>query len=345
MKAYVYSEKGKLRLGNVDQPRMPLGGALAKIRLTSICGTDLRTHRFGNDHIPLPRIIGHEALYELEEVSKELSGKFSPGERVIIAPAIGCGSCPSCKRGRTNMCNDLHTIGFEFDGTFAEYCAIPEQAFRMGNVIKVPAHVKDEDACVVEPAACAINGQNFLGIQPGENVLIFGAGYVGSIHAELAFIKGAGKVIVAEIGETRRQKIKQSIPEVETVNSTDEDLSQQIAELTSGAGVDVIITACPVGKTHTQAVELANKSGRICLFGGLPGESKGYLDSNLIHYKELGVFGVHASTPTQNRQALQYMTDGQLKAGKYLTSFSFDDIEQAFQALANETAVKAVLKF
>jgi len=330
MKAYVYSGRGKLLTLDVEKPQMPKGGALARICYASICGTDLRTYVHGNDNLVPPRIIGHEALYELVAVSSEISDEYKSGDRVIVAPAIGCGRCPSCKKGKTNMCNDLRTIGFEYDGTFAEFCAIPAQAFVMGNVIKVTNPNVEAVACVAEPIACAINGQEFLNIQPGENILIFGAGYLGCIHSELALIKGAGKVILGEVAESRRKLAQKAIPVIETVNPSDETFAREVDEITSGAGVEVVITACPVGKTHSQALEIINKSGRVSLFGGLPGEGKGFLDSNLIHYKELGIFGAHASTPDQNKKALNYIVSGRLKVDKYLSVFHLMKLKMLF---------------
>lgn len=344
MKGYVYSGKGNLGLLEMEKPQMPQGGALAKIICASVCGTDLRTYRFGNDHLSTPRVIGHEAFYLLEQVSPQVEGDFKAGDQVIIAPAIGCGVCKSCKKGKTNMCDNLKTIGFEYDGTFAQYCAIPPQAFKMNNVIKIEGDIKDIEACVVEPIACAINGQSFLDIKKGENVLIFGAGYLGCIHAELALMKGANKVIIAEISEKRRNQAQKDVAGIHVVHAAEEQLLESIREITGGEGIDVAITACPAGQAHRQALEILNKSGRVSLFGGLAGESKGYLDSNLIHYKELGVFGVHASTPEHNREALRLVQSGQLKVEKYLSVFPLEQIDKAFDSLIHEDAVKAIVR-
>ena len=345
MKAYVYSGVHDLGIQEVQKPSLALSGALAKIEHTSICGTDIRAYRFGSTHIDPPRIIGHEALYRLEWVSDEFTGQFQPGEQVLVAPAIGCGHCKACLSGNTNRCDDLQTIGFEYDGTFAEYVVIPEQAFRMGNVISLSGMNPGFELTVVEPIACALNGQEFLNIKPGENVLIFGAGFLGSIHADLASLKGAKHVIVAEISEKKRSLAKSSLSDAAVIDSGDPNLGDVISEITHGEGVDVVITACPAGVTHKQALELINKGGRVSLFGGLPGESTGFLDSNLIHYKELGVFGVHASSPAHNREALKYVTQGGLEVSKYLTVFPFDDIQKAFSSLIDESVVKAVLEF
>lgn len=344
MKACVYEKDGKINIRDVKKPSLPIGGAIAKILTASICGTDLRTYRFGSSKLDAPRVIGHEACYLIEEIDSGVKG-FAVGDRVVIAPAIGCGICKSCKRGHTNMCDDLKTIGFQYDGTFAEYCAIPSQAFVMQNVIKVSDSVSDVQACVVEPIACAINGQSFLNIGRGDNVLIYGAGFLGCIHAELALIKGADKVILAEISKSRRNQAEKDVKDIFVLDSGEDKFVEKIKEIAGDDGIDVIITACPAGSTHKQALELIYKNGRISLFGGLAGDGIGYLDSNLIHYKEVGVFGVHAATPGQNEQALELIENATLQVDKYITIYKIEDIMEAFENLKNEEAVKAIIKF
>ncbi len=95
------------------------------------------------------------------------------------------------------------TIGFQYEGAFAEKMEIPKQAIEMGNVIKIPENVSDMSAALSEPAACALNAQTYLNIGPEDFVLIYGSGYIGCIHAELARIAGARKVIMVEIAEPR----------------------------------------------------------------------------------------------------------------------------------------------
>ena len=343
MKAFIYEKEGTIKIKDVEKTALPKGGAIAKIACTSICGTDLRTYRFGSSKLSAPRIIGHEACYIIEEIDSSVKD-FIVSDRVIIAPAIGCGKCKSCLRGHINMCDDLKTIGFQYDGTFADYCAIPSQAFKMQNVIIVPDNISDEEACVVEPIACAINGQSFLDINKGDNVLIYGAGYLGCIHAELAIIKGANKVILADISDKRRKQAKKDVKNIHVLNSGDVNFIDRVKEIIGAEGVDVIITACPAGVTHKQALEIIYKNGRISLFGGLAGEGTGYLDSNMIHYKEIGVFGVHAATPEHNRQALKLVEDKTLEVKKYLDVFSIDEIVEAFESLKSEDSVKGIIK-
>jgi L-iditol 2-dehydrogenase len=174
MKAYVYSGDRRLQIENRAKPRIREDTALVRILAAAICGTDLRTYRHGSEKIRPPRVIGHEACGVLEEVGRAVKG-FAPGERVTIAPAIGCGTCRWCRTGRTNMCENLRTVGFDFDGTFAEYLEIPAQAFAMGNVLRIGESVPTSSAVLAEPMACCVNGQEFLKIDLEDTVFIFGS--------------------------------------------------------------------------------------------------------------------------------------------------------------------------
>lgn len=342
MKACYFYGKESVRVEEAPKPSLPQGGAVVKVLTASICGTDLRSYRFGNPKLE-GSVIGHEACFRIEELDGE-NWDFSVGDRIIIAPALGCGKCRSCLRGRTNMCDELETIGFEYPGTFAEYMAVPARAFRMGSVIKLPAGLSDAEACVVEPAACAVNAQSFLHIGSGDSVLIYGAGYLGCIHAELALLNGAEHVILCEVSEKRIAQAKRDLKGIDVLDSGAPDFMQRIDAATGGAGIDVVITACPVGATHRQALEILNKSGRLSLFGGLPGDGVGFLSSNIIHYKEIEVFGSHASTAAQNRQAMELFAKGKIRAGKYTAVFALDRVEDAFRALMEERVCKALLK-
>jgi len=343
MLAFIYDDQGKLSLKQVEVPKVTKKTAIVKIEATSICGTDLRTYRYGSLKIKPPRIIGHEMVGTLIEVGSDVHG-FAVGDRIQVAPAIGCGVCPSCKRGNTNLCDNLKTIGFDYDGTFAEYMCIPEEAFSQNHVTKVPKQLDSKEAVLTEPIACIVNAQSYLNIKAGDNVAIFGSGFIGTMHAQLAYHQGAGKVFMIEVNDERLSKAKGLLPDLIPINSLKEDLGSVIMANTFNYGVDVAITACSVGSAQSDALDIIAKRGRVCLFGGLPKESKGFLDSNIIHYKELSVFGSHASTVAQNRYVLNLIATGKIDVKPFIQkTFRLDEINEAFVALNNESIVKAVL--
>ena len=106
----------------------------------------------------------------------------------------------------------------------------------------------------------------------------------------------------------------------------------------------MVITATSVPSVHEEAQKVAAKRGRISLFGGIPGDGKGYLDSNLIHYKELQVFGVHATTPGYMKEIMKMMEDGELDAKKYIEKIvALDDVERGFFSIRDDNTMKVVI--
>jgi L-iditol 2-dehydrogenase len=344
MLAYVFDSSGKLMLKEMPDPTATVNTAVIKVKACSICGTDFRTYVQGSSKITPPRIIGHEVVGTITQVGKGVNG-FYVGDRVAVAPAIGCGHCYPCSIERPNMCDRLQTIGFQFDGGFAEYMTIPEIAFAMNNVTKLNDLIDNEEAALAEPIACVVNAQEFLNITKGDYVAIWGSGFIGCMHAELAFRSGAEKVIMIELSPKRAEEAIRLVPGITMLNPKQVDTYSEIMRITDGRGVNVAITACSAGKAQEDALQAAAKRGRVSLFGGLVGESKGFVDSNMIHYKELSVCGVHASTPLQNKKVLNWISGGSLKVKKYITAvYALQDIQTAFEAIKNGDVLKAIVK-
>jgi L-iditol 2-dehydrogenase len=278
------------------------------------------------------------------EVGKDVKG-FKTGDRVQIAPALGCGTCHYCKKGYTNLCDNLKTIGFDFDGTLAEYMEVPLEAFVRDHITKVPEKLSSLEAVLAEPIACIVNAQSYLTISSGDIVAVFGSGFIGTMHAALALRKGAQKVFMIEVNEDRINMAKSVVPELVIINSKKESLKDAIAAQTDNRGVDVAITACSVGSAQVDAMNIIAKRGRVSLFGGLPVETTGFIDSNIIHYKEVSVHGAHASTVVQNREVLNMIADGSLSVKAYTHNpFHLSEILRAFEALNKEEIVKAILQ-
>lgn len=347
MKAYIMDENRNMVIRDMPKPKEAYNNIIVKIVSASICGTDMRTFFKGSDRISVPRILGHEFAGEIVhagEYAKSIG--FEVGDKITAAPAIGCGECWPCKTGHTNMCDNLSTLGFQYDGVFAEYMEIPEQAIKMGNVIKLPKEIDYDDATLIEPAACALNGQSYLHISPGDNVVIYGSGMIGCIHAELAFLKGAEKVIIIEPVEKRGKIALEKVEGVIWLNPNEVNIAEEVMKITNNRGADVVITATSFAPVQSEALEIAAKCGRISLFGGIAGESKGFLDSNLIHYKELQVCGVHATTVDFMKQIIQYMIDGNLDAKKYIElKVGLENIEEGFISVRDKGTMKVVVAF
>lgn len=342
MLACIYNKNGKLELSEKERPTAQPNGAVIKILATSICGTDVRAYLHGSTKIAAGVTIGHEACGEIVEINGAADG-FKVGDRVTVTPALGCGECYMCQKGHTNMCNNLQTIGYQYDGSFAEYMEIPPEFFAHEHVNHVADHVSCLQATLAEPVACAINAQQFLNITEGDYVAVFGSGFIGAMHAELAFATGAKKVIMIEPNEERLMIVKEFMPNIDAVTGS-EDIVNRVKEITGGRGVDIAIVACSAGAAQVTAQNVVAKRGRISLFGGLPSDGRGFLDSNIIHYKELGVFGAHASTGAQNRLVLEWLKEGRIDTEKYITrTYPLKNIIQAFDDIEKQGIMKAVI--
>ena len=346
MLAAVYHGPNDLRVEEVPDPKIEPGEMLLKVLSASICGTDLRILH-GNHRMYPPgtlRIPGHEVVGEIAQIGEGLLG-YEIGERVFIAPNMGCGHCAQCVSGNNNLCANYDAVGVTIDGGFAELMRVPTKAVLQGDVIPVSIEVDPAVAALIEPFACVLRGQNALRIKPGEIVLVIGAGPIGVMHAKLAKMRGAGRVIVSEPAEYRlRQAVLMGADRA--VNPLAEDLSGVIAEESSGRGADAIIIAAPVHAAQQSALSLAAIGGRINFFGGLP-KDKPFInfDSNLVHYKELVITGTTACSTNDCWQAARIVDSGLIDLSDLVSQrFPLRETHAAFAAAEDRKSLKIVIE-
>jgi L-iditol 2-dehydrogenase len=346
MLAAVYHGPNDLRVEEVPIPEIAADELLVKVLSASICGTDLRI--FHGNHRMFPpgtvRIPGHEVVGEIAKVGQNLSG-FNIGDRVFIAPNMGCGHCAQCVSGNNNLCATYDAIGVTIDGGFAEYVRVPAKSIQQGNVIAVSKTVDPAVAALLEPFACVLRGQNALHIQPGEVVLIIGAGPIGVMHTKLAKARGAGRVIVSEpVPDRAAQALRIGADRV--VDPINENLAEIIKDESNGRGADVIIVAAPVHAAQEAALTLAATSGRINFFGGLPKDKPSInFDSNLVHYKELVITATTACSTNDCWQATRLVNSGLVDLSDLVSQrFPLNQAATAFAAAEDRKSLKIVLE-
>jgi L-iditol 2-dehydrogenase len=346
MLAAVYHGPNDLRVEEVPVPKIGSDEMLIKVISASICGTDLRifhgNHRmYGPETIRIP---GHEVVGNIAEVGAQLSS-FKIGERVFIAPNMGCGHCTQCVSGNNNLCAQYDAVGVTIDGGFAQFMRVPGISVQQGNVIKVSENVDPAVAALMEPFACVLRGQNALHIQPGEVVLVIGAGPIGVMHTKLAKVRGAGRVIVSEPMPERAAQAKRMGAD-RVVNPVEENLQSVILEESGGRGADAIIVAAPVHAAQESTLSLAAIGGRINFFGGLP-KDKPYInfDSNIVHYKELVITGTTACSTNDCWQAARMVNSGLIDLSDLVSErFPLSDAVKGFAAAEDRKSLKIVLE-
>ncbi len=346
MLAAVYHGPGDLRVEDVPVPQVVAGELLVKVLSASICGTDLRI--FHGNHRMFPpgtvRIPGHEVVGTIADIGEGLEG-FIIGQRVFIAPNMGCGHCPQCVSGKNNLCVDYDAVGVTIDGGFAEYVRVPARSVQQGNVIQVSEDVDPAVVALLEPFACVLRGQNALRMQPGETVLVIGAGPIGIMHIKLAKARGSGRVIVSEPMKERALQALQAGAD-RAVNPQEEDLQEVLKAESHGQGADVIIVAAPAHTAQESALRLAAIGGRINFFGGLPKDKPTIqLDSNLVHYKELVITGTTACSTDDCWQATRLVNLGLIDLSDLVSQrFPLREAAAAFTAAEDRRSLKIVLE-
>jgi L-iditol 2-dehydrogenase len=290
------------------------------------------------------RIPGHETVGEIAEIGKRVNG-LEINQKMFIAPNTGCGQCAQCISGNNNLCDDYQAIGITLDGGFAEYMRVPAATISQGNLMPIQDGVDPAVAALIEPFACVVRGQNALHIQPGEVVLVMGAGPIGVMHLLLARLRGARKVLVSDVIPERLSQAS-SLGADRSIDLNHEDQAAVIAHETGGLGVDAIIVATPAHAAQEAGLQLAAYRGRINLFGGLPKDRPTInFDSNLVHYKELIVTGTTACSTQDCRQAAEIVNSGRVDLAPLISaSFPLKEILKAFAEAGNRRAMKVVIK-
>lgn len=345
MKAIFYHAPLDVRVANTIIPKIEDGEMLIRVKAASICGTDLRIY-YGSHRMYPPgttRIPGHEVVGIVEQVKGYGDQGFAKGDLVFVAPNAGCGHCLQCIRGKNNLCQDFEALGITINGGFAEYMRVPAKFVDQGNVILLEGGTDPASAALIEPFACVLRGQNALNIQPGENVLIIGAGPIGLMHAMLAVVRGAGKVVISEVNQDRiNESRRMGFDHV--IDPGKSDLLTTLLAETNQRGADVVIVAAPVRAAQEQALDLAAIGGRINYFGGLPKQNPNInFDSNKVHYKELVVTGTTACSTADCRQAVEIVRSKSIDLSPLVSQkFLLENAQMAFQTAEGKTTMKIV---
>lgn len=342
MDAVVVHAPMEFGVERVPIAQTPEGGFLLKVSACGLCGSDLRTLRFGHRKVTFPWIIGHEICGTVAEVGPNYQGVWRPGDLLSVGPLAYCGTCDFCASGQFELCENYREIGQVWHGGLAEYVAIPEACVRLGNIRHVPPGIDPVLATLVEPFSGCINGQEMGWIGMGDTVVVIGAGPIGAIHTMLARKRGADRIIVADIVTERLKLLEAFDPDV-IINAAAVDLVDEVMRITNGKGAEVVITANPVPATQVQAVEMARKGGRVLLYGGLPkGNSQPGIDMNLVHYNALYLIGATIFAPRHQIQAIKLIASGRLPLEKLVTRFQLSEFTTGAALALEGKLLKAV---
>lgn len=280
---------GDFRIDTVEVPVPKTDEVLIKVHRTGICGTDLHIVS-GNFPAPnLPLTLGHEFSGTIAQLgSQGLS--LNVGDKVVVDINIACGRCNFCRLGSKLFCPSVRQLGVHDAGALAEFVVAPIQ-----NVYVLPDSISLDAAAYVEPLACAIHGQDRIGIRAGETVLIIGGGPMGLAHIVLAKLQGAAKIIVSEPDSHRRQIAVKLGADI-AIDPIRENFRDLLNLNTNNIGPDVVIEAVGSIPTYEDSVAVVRRGGRILAYGAAPQDASMQLRPFDVYAKELTIVGSYAGT-------------------------------------------------
>ena len=265
MKAAILHAGGDLRFERVADPAPAPNEAIVKVHACSICGSDVHAFHGKHPRLTFPRILGHEFAGEIVALGANVSG-FSIGQRVCCDIDFACGQCGPCGEGRSNICERLRTMGFDRDGAYAEYAAVPDF-----NLHALPDNVSYDQAAAVQVLGISYHAVAHR-VKPvaGERVVVIGAGPIGLGAALVGQLFGA-EVTITDVLDYRLEKARELGIE-HTLNVQEGDIRTRALEATGGHGFDKIVE-CVGGlqeRTVTDAVAMVKRGGQITVVGTFP---------------------------------------------------------------------------
>jgi threonine 3-dehydrogenase len=284
----VKPEQG-LSLMEWPDPKPGPSDVLIRVKATSLCGTDAHIYHWdewASHRIQLPRIIGHEMIGEVVEAGADVS-LVKKGDCVAAESHLTCGACFQCRTGQAHVCQKYRILGIDFDGSYAQYVALPESV-----LWKTSPDIPPELACVQEPLGNAVDAALAEDVT-GHTVLVTGCGPTGLFAVAVARIAGASRIIATDISDYRLDLAKQvgadHVLNVKAMSS--EGLSVALSELLKGEGVDAAVEMSGDPSALHLAFRTVKNGGRVTLFGIPTGQVFFDLPNEII-FKGIRVYGV-----------------------------------------------------
>jgi threonine dehydrogenase-like Zn-dependent dehydrogenase len=335
VKAGVFGRVGAVEVQERPEPAVDRpADVLVRVLACGLCGSDLHILSDPPGHpATVGVVLGHEFTGEVEAVGADVTG-VAPGDRVVVRPILTCGSCRRCRSGAQNHCANMDALGVYRDGGLATHVLVPESAI-VPIATSVPPHI----AALTEPLACVLNAVSKAQPLPGENVVVIGAGAIGLLFLAVLRAAGAGRALVVETSQARREVATRMGADV-VVDPRSTDLAAAVTEHLLD-GPDIVVDA--VGSQLATAVEIAGRRARIVLFG-LDNRARPEVGQFAITEKELSILGSYVGQDSFP-DAVRLLESGRLDLEPIVSHRGgLEDVPELVERLRAGEVVKAVVE-
>lgn len=342
MKSAILTQPKTFALTDADMPSPKEGEVLVKVNRAGVCGSDLHFYlhgQIGSVSLQEPFRMGHEFGGVIADTNG-IANAPAVGTRIAVDPAVPCGQCEYCKKGRSNICPHVKFTGFPpYKGAYAEYIPMPLEC-----VFPIPDTIPDEQVPVVETLAVAVHAIELAPEVRGKTVAVIGAGSVGMLVLLLLLHHGANVVLVTEPVPERRETVKQlGCPNV--CDPKDQDTIQSLLKQHCPFGPEMIFEAAGEPESFQQSFDLIAPGGRLHLIG-IYAQGSLQVDFNYVRRQEAEIVFVRRSLPKNYPEAIKLLDTGAINIAPIVThQYPLEQISDAFSLAAarEQGIVKAIL--
>lgn len=310
MKAIVFHQHGGpgvLKYEDGPEPVPRANDALVRVKACALNHLDLWVRRgLPNVPIPLPHIPGSDIAGEIAKIGADVTN-VRVGQKVVLAPLVSCGKCPACLAGLDNYCRQATNLGYMIDGGCAEFVRAPEV-----NCLPYPENLKWEEAAAI-PLVFQTAWHMLITraqLQPGEDVLILGAGSgVGSAAIQIAKFFGAG--VIATAGSDEKLAKAKELGADHLINHKSHKIRDEVRRITNKRGVDVVFEHVGTATWEDSLASLA-PAGRLVTCGATTGyDAK--VDLRFLFSRQLSLLGSYMGTKSELHTVMKLVAAGRLK--------------------------------
>jgi 2-desacetyl-2-hydroxyethyl bacteriochlorophyllide A dehydrogenase len=323
MQTIVLEMPGKFRLTNTIAPAAPgAGEAVVRVRRIGVCGTDLHAFRGRQPFFTYPRVLGHELGVEVEAVGPGVTN-VAPGDRCCVEPYLNCGTCIACRRGKTNCCTRLQTLGVHTDGGMRERIVLPANKLYPSKTLTL------DQLALVETLGIGAHAVSRASLEPDEFALVVGAGPIGLSVVQFARAAGA-RVIVMDVSESRLEFCRRQLGvEHSVVAKPDVDPVEALKKLTNDDLPTAVFDATGNPQSMMSAFRYVAPGGRIVFVGLFQGDVT--FNDPEFHRREVTLLASRNATPADFRHILTLMESGRVDTTPWITHRApFADVPARF---------------
>lgn len=339
MKAIRLEEPTQFQVVDIPSPREPgPGEAIVKTHRMGICGTDYSGYLGKMPFFKYPRIPGHELGVEVEAVGEGVT-HVTPGDRCSVEPYMNCGKCYACRKGASNCCRELNVIGVMVDGGLCERFLIRTDKLHRSESLNY------EQLALVETLAIGCHAVDRGAPQPGDHVLIIGAGPIGLATLEFTRLTGATITVMDQV-ESRLAFCRETYGVDHTVQfKGDGSELDQIESITGGDNYAVVTDATGNHHSMSAGFKYCAHTGTMVYVGITTQEI--HFEHPLLHKPEITLKCSRNALPRDFSRIIQLIEEGTIDTNPWVTHRThFDTVIGEFESFTRPESgvIKAVIE-